>query len=425
MFPLRDYRPTFPLAAIIAGMLLAADVQASDWPRWRGADANGQVAAGTAVPSRLPTEAHYVWRKKIGFGVGSPVVSAGTAYYLDNQDNKETVHAVDAATGAERWQTPFDETFKDNQSAVGPRGTPVVDGDRIYVQSGRGEFQCLSTTDGKSLWHVNFVNDFGALFTGEKGTTPGAARHGYTGPATIDGERILVGAGGANGASVVCFEKRTGQVIWKSQNDIPGNGGPVVATLAGIKQVLSFTAEAVIGLRFDTGALLWRVPVKTSYGRHVASPIVVGDLVLVGSHQAGLMGIRISESGDTCTAETAYVEKRLAINFSSPVLRDGLLYGLGPAGMLFCAEARTGEQKWTHESPAVGSKAHAAFLLMHENLLVLADTGELLLVAADPKEFHLISRLKVCGTTWCNPAYADGRLFLRDAEELLCVQLLP
>ncbi|MEN9636248.1 MAG: hypothetical protein RL077_4652 [Verrucomicrobiota bacterium] len=414
-----------PLRWQLSLFFASSTLAAEDWPRWRGRDGNGHVPAGVVVPTALPAEARYVWRKKIGFGVGSPVVSRGVTYYLDNQENRETLHAVDAGTGEGRWHVAIDETFKDNQSAVGPRSTPVVDGDRIYLQSGRGEFQCLDTATGHVQWRTNFVTDFGAVFTGEKGTTPGAGRHGYTGSALVDGDHLLVGVGGVEGASVVCFNKRDGRVIWKSQNDMPGNGGPIVATLAGIKQVVSFTAEAAMGLRFDTGELLWRLPIKTSYGRHVASPIVIDDLVLVGSHQAGLIAIKISPDKTGCRAETSYIEKRLAPNFSSPVLGAGLLYGLGPAGVLFCADARTGIQKWSHDSPAIGSKAHAAFLVMHENILVLADTGELLLIAADPMEYRLISRLKICGATWCNPAYAGGRLFVRDAEELLCVALLP
>ncbi len=317
---------------VLLTLLASLRAPAADWPRWRGPTADGHVPATAAVPASLPAEPVYTWRKKVGFGLGSPVVSAGVVYYLDHQENKETVHAADAATGVDRWTYVLDDAFKDNQAPAGPRSTPVVDGNRVYVTSCKGEFQCLDTATGKPVWGVNFVRDFKAVFTGEKGQTPGAGRHGNTGSPWIEGHRIFVNVGGSEGASVVCFDKRDGKVLWKSQSDIPGNGGPVVATLAGRPQVITFTVEAVIGLDFATGALLWRVPVKTSFGRHVASPVVLGDLVIAGSHQAGLLGIKVARAGDNFTTEHAYIEKRVAINFSSPVVRDGFIYGLGPAG---------------------------------------------------------------------------------------------
>ena len=405
--------------------LSSVGLAASAWPQWRGPAGSGFVPPGVAVPAVLPAEPRIVWKQPVGHGHGSPVVSDGRVYHLDTQDNKEIVHAVDAATGQTIWSVPLDDVHKDKQSEAGPRGTPLVDGNRVYVQSCRGEFRCLDVADGRTIWRVNFVADFKADFIGEKGTAPGASRHGYNGSPVIVGDRIIVGVGGREGASVVCFSKRDGTVIWTSQNDVPGYGGPVVARVAGIDQVLMFTAEAVIGLRLDNGALLWRVPVKTSYGRHVASPIVVGDLVLIGSHQAGLMALQISRDGDGCKAETAWLEKRNAINFSSPVVVDGYVYGLGPAGMMFCVNARTGVEQWTLEISRGGLNAQAQFIVMNQTILTLTDSGELFLVAADPAAARVVSRLQVAGNTWCNPAYVAGKLYLRDARELICVDLLP
>jgi len=126
-----------------------------------------------------------------------------------------------------------------------------------------------------------------------------------------------------------------------------------------------------------------------------------------------------------CKAEIAWSDKRNAINFSSPVLVAGHLYGLGPAGMMFCVDGLIGVEKWTHEISRGGQQAQAQFLVMEDRILVLNDLGELLLVAADPTGFRPIGRLKVAGDTWCSPAYADGLLFLRDADELVCLNLLP
>lgn len=414
-------RCLLPVLSVWSGATLFA----ADWPKWRGPENSGHVPAGVRVPTTLPAEARYVWKQKVGNGHGSPVVSAGRVYHLDFQENKEVVHAVDAISGKSLWSVPLDDAHKDKQSEAGPRSTPVVDGDRVYVQSCRGEFRCLAVADGKTIWRVNFVTDFKAEFIGEKGQAPGASRHGNNGSPFIVDERILVSVGGREGASIVCFSKRDGKVLWQSQNDIPGYGGPVVAKVAGIEQVLAFTAEAALGLRLSNGELLWRVPIKTSFGRHVASPIVHGDRVLVGSHQAGLMALEITREGDGCKVSTAWLEKRNAINFSSPVLIGDYFYGLGPAGMMFCVDARTGQEKWTLEVSRGGLNAQAQFIVMKDAILALNDSGELILVAATPAEARIISRLQVAGSTWCNPAYADGKLYLRDKDELMSVALLP
>lgn len=422
--PLSSFRRVLLSSVVLTAA--SASAAGPEWPQWRGPQGDGHAPTGAApVPVTLPGEAHSIWKVQVGDGLGSPVVSDGRLYHLDHQDGKEVVHALDAATGKEVWSVALDDVHRDHQSAPGPRSTPTVDGDRLYVQSGRGEFRCLAVTDGRTLWRVNFVLDFKAEYTGEKGLATGASRHGYSASPLVVGERIFVNVGGREGASVVCFNKRSGAVVWKSQDDPAAYGGPAVARFAGIEQVISFTANAVLGLRADTGALLWRVPVKTSYGRHVASPIVLDDLVIVGSHQAGTMALRITREGEGCKAEPAWTEKRIAINFSSPLLVDGHLYGLGPAGEFFCADARTGKQRWTVEASQGGVNAVAQCLVLGKNILVLTDGGELLLIPADPAQGRIINRLKVAGTTWCNPAYVEGKIYLRDQRELMCIDLMP
>ena len=402
-----------------------AALDAADWPRWRGPGNDGHVPDGAPVPKTLPAEPKVAWQIKVGDGFGSPAVAGGKVYLLDHQQGKETVHAFDAATGKELWSAPLDEVFKDGQTVAGPRGTPVVDGDRVYVQSCRGELQCLATATGKPAWHVNYVKDFGAVFIGEKGSATGASRHGNNGAPLVDGDRLLACVGGP-GAGVVCFDKKTGRPVWKSQSDVPGYAGPVVATLAGAKQVVAYTAEGVIGLDAAKGDLLWRVPVKTGFGRHVTTPVVVGDTVVVSSHQAGLLGIKVTKDGGAMKAETAWTSKESTINFACPVAVGNHLYGVGPARNLVCVDIQTGKTAWSQKGifgPA--DRAYGGLIAAGENLLVLTDGGQLLLVAADPSQYKEVARAQVCGQSWCNPAYADGRLYLRDNQDLRCVQLLP
>jgi outer membrane protein assembly factor BamB len=412
-----------PSLLALGSLFWCSLVPAGDWPRWRGPENTGFVPSDARVPATLPGEPKLLWEVKMGEGVGSPAVSGGTVFCLDNRGDKEVLCAYDAASGKELWSAPVDDIHTDG-TGTGPRISPVVDGPQVFVQSCRGEFRCLAAEDGKLLWRVNFVKDFGAEFKGEVGQAQGASRHGYTGPPLVDGQRIIVGVGGRRGASIVCFDKTTGNVIWKSQDDIPGYAGPIIAKVAGARQVVTFTSDGVIGLDPQDGKLLWRAPVKTSFSRHVATPVASENTVVISSHEAGLIGFRVVPSGADMKVEQAWVRKDLAINFSSPVLVGRWLYGLGPKKKLFCVDVETGKESWARTNVLASPGQFASLLVLKENLLVLGDSGMAYLVAADPRECRVIAAAKVCGKNWCNPAYVDGKLFTRDHETLRCVELL-
>ena len=421
-------------------VLLSANCFAADWPGWRGPLRDGHVPPGIAVPETLPREPRQIWRIKIGDGFASPVVAGDRVFYLDNQEDKEMLHAIDKSTGRELWRSPIDAVFKDTQSPPGPRCTPLVDGDRVYAQSCQGELRCLAVADGSLKWRVSFTKDFRAVLLGEHGSAQGAHRHGYTGSPWVDNQRLLVTVGDTNGAGIVCFEKESGTVLWQSQDDRAGNAAPITALIEGVepKQVVAFTVEGLIGLNLQNGELLWRVPFSSTYGRHVTTPVIVGNVIMVASHQKGMIGAEItheSVAGNgshpaTATKWNAMVKwntKEHAMNFASPVAVGEFLYGLGPAKNLFCLEAKTGKSMWSKTGYITTSaeRAHAALLVMGRNLLLLTDSGQLVLFGTNPAEFKELGRAQVCGANWCNPAYADGRLFVRDARELICVELLP
>jgi outer membrane protein assembly factor BamB len=358
-------------------------------------------------------------------------VAGGKVFYFDNQAGKETLHSIRASDARELWRATVDDTFTDEQGPSGPRCTPLVDGDRVYAQSGKGELQCLSVADGSRLWRINFLKDFGAAFLGEDSPVPGAAEHGYTAAPVIADQRLIACVGGTNGAGVVCFEKHTGRLVWKSQNDRAAYAAPIVATLAGTEQCICFTVDGLIGLALDDGKLLWRVPLKTPYGRNCTTPTVVDNLVVVGSYQAGLVGIKVFADGLGLKAESVWLNKNAPMNFSSPVSLGRHLFGLGPARQLICVEVESGQIVWSKQAylTTAAEVAHASFLVLGDNILVCADDGLVTLIAGDPVTFRELGRARACGMNWCNPAYADGRLYLQDGikknAHLYCLELLP
>lgn len=402
----------------------------ADWPGWRGPARDGHAPAGSLVPETLPAEPRRVWQLKVGEGHAAPVVAGDSVYYFDAQTDKEVLHAIDKATAAERWRVPIDGTFKNGQTPPGPRCAPLVDGDRVYAQSCNGEFQCLSVADGQVKWRVNFIKDYHAGVPAERGVNKGAQRHGYTASPWVDGQRLIALVGDPEGAGIVCFDKETGKVLWKSQKDRAAYAAPITAVVGGQgpKQVLAFTVEGLIGLNLENGELLWRVPITTTYGRHVTTPVLVGNIAMVASKEESLMGIALAPEpgGSKWTATVQWQAKEHTINFSSPVETGGFLYGLGPAKNLFCVEAKSGRTMWSKEgfTQKPAENAHLALMVLGRNLLLLTETGTLVLVAADPAGYRELGRVQACGANWCNPAYADGRLYLRDARELLCLELV-
>jgi outer membrane protein assembly factor BamB len=417
----------FALACALC-LSAAGTAPADDWPHWRGPNHDGHVPDGVAVPQMLPPAPKVLFKIPVGNGLASPVVAGGKLFHLDNQNNKEILHANDAMTGEPIWNATLDDVHKDSQSPPGPRCTPLVDGDRVYAQSCRGQLTCFSAADGKPLWQANFVKDFDATFIGEKGQAQGALRHGYNASPLIDGQRLIALVGGKDHAAVVAFDKTTGKVLWKAQNATPAYAPPVIAILGGRRQLLCFMVEGLLSLDPANGALLWEVPVKTTFGRHAATPVVIGDTIVISSHQVGLIGIKVArDSGDKLTATRAWTNKDAAINFASPVAAGAHVYALGPQKNLICVDPITGQILWSKDnfSVADAGHAHAAIIAMGPNLLVLMDGGQLLLVAADPKAYREFARTQVSGTTWSNPAYANGNLYLRDLRDLYAVRLLP
>lgn len=396
---------------------------ASDWPQWRGPNRDGHPEAGSPPVSSLPKELKPIWKRPIGPGFSSPVVARGKVIYLDEQDGKEVAHCVEANTGKELWNTPV-ATSAGDEWGTGPRCTPFIDGDRAYFQSMNGEFRCVDFADGKSRWGVAF-KDYGISFS-TKSAEGTAARRGNIGSGIVEGGYVYVPVG-AKGASIVCFDKLNGKEIWKTGDDEAAYSSFVIATLSGTKQLVAFTAEALTGLELKTGQQLWRVPFRTGAKRHAGTPVVHGDTVTVNSQTIGLVCTRVVKNGTEWSATPLWVNKPLTINLSSPVLMDGHFYSYGPIRTkdFVCVDATTGELKWTQSGFGIGKDQtdYASAIATGKNVLILTYDGQLVLMAANPEKYTELGRVQVCGKTWSHPALADGKLYVRDARELQCLDL--
>ncbi len=407
--------------AVLSSLLCVG--MAADWSTQRGPAGDGAVPAGSLLPTSLPEAPKVIWKGPVGEGFAAPIVAGGKVVYLDLQNGQETVHALTLDQAKPLWSAPLDSAHKDG-FGTGPRCAPVSDGKLVFAQSCKGQLTCFALDSGKVVWSTNYVKDFKAVYIGEKGDSKGGSRHGYSASPALDGDHLYALVSGPS-AGVVCFAKATGKVVWKSQDDQAAYAPPLVATIAGVKQVVCFTVAGALGLAAADGALLWRVPLTTNYGRHVMAPIVSGDLVIVGSHEVGLVATRLSAVGGKISAQQAWSIKALGPNFSSPVRVGEHLYGL-VGKQAVCVALKDGSAAWRQDGCVSTSpdKAFAAFIAAGTNVLMFNDGGELILFAADPTGYRESSRVQICGKSWCHPAYVDGRIVVRDAKQLVCVEIV-
>ncbi|NBV33351.1 MAG: hypothetical protein EBR81_06060, partial [Proteobacteria bacterium] len=246
-------------------------------------------------------------------------------------------------------------------------------------------------------------------------------RHGNNGSAAVDGDRIFVPVGSTTKGTLIAFDKKTGRELWAVGTDNTAYSSVMVGTLAGVRQAVHFTADALMGVEAATGKLLWREPLKTGAKRHAATPVLDGDTVTVTSTNIGLIRFKITAEGGAFKAERLWENSRMKVVISSPIQVAGNLYSPGPGNRceLVCVDAGTGEERWKE----AGLGDYASISAVNDGLLVLDSTGELRLVRATPAGYEERGRAQFVGKTWASPAYSNGVLFAKDATKLIAVKL--
>ena len=397
--------------------------QAGDWPQWRGLHRDGLIA-GEAPLEGLKKGA-VAWKVPVGKGQGGLVLADGKLLMLHETEVggklMETAALLNAATGKPIWQTPYAESWQyRNIYGPGPRVAPQIDGDLVFVQGVTGTLACLTLKDGKLQWSVNYPKDFGAKWFG--GNAPGsggtaASRHGNNGPPVTDEKHIYAPAGGHNGASIVCLNKRTGKMVWKSGSDYAAYSGLMLAKLGGEQQVVMLTAANLAGYRSSDGKQLWSVPAVSGAARNIVTPIINGDTVTVASHTFGTFQVRIRKSGDGQVAEELWRNKDVRTNITSPVLIEGHLYGLGTTrgknSDFVCINHKTGRVVWEKKSVFPD---YVSVIANGKQLLVHGSNGNLWLLAASPKGYSELGQIKASQTSWNHPVYSNGILYVKDGK---------
>jgi outer membrane protein assembly factor BamB len=392
--------------------------RADDWPRWRGPRLDG-ISRETGLLKKWPKEGpRQLWKAPLSGGFSSVAVADGLVFTQTKEKNQEVVVCLDAATGKDVWRYRYDcdyaahKTFTGGgmpASRTGPRATPAVDAGRVYTLGATGTLLCLEGKTGKKVWQQDLLKLAGS----------DCPRHGYCGSPLVVGDRIYVEPGGPKGKSVAALNKQDGSVIWQALNDPIGQSSPIWAEVGGAGQVIFFTGAGAVGVDPSDGHALWRFPWKTTPLIHIATPLYADGHVFISSnYRTGGAVFRLRETGNP---ETVWNKKTMQNHLSTSVLYEGYLYGVSE-GRLCCLDFRTGELKWN--KPGLG---RGWVIVANGQLIARGDHGELFLAKATPKEYIEVSQCTVLDPdklTWSAPVVSGGRLFIRNENALVALDLI-
>ncbi len=381
----------------------------ADWPQWLGPDRTG-ISTETGFLKTWPKNGPEVlWKKNLGAGFSGISVADGRVFTMFAEGDDEFVVCLDEESGDEIWRLRTGGMFEEWQGGDGPRSQPTVNGERVYVLGAEGTLYALKAGNGETIWTVDLVGGLGGRFP----------RFGFSTSPLVEGDFLYLEAATRNG-TFLALRRDDGKVAWASQSDVASYSSPIAVDLAGARQVVYFSGDALVGLSPADGSLYWRYPWKTSYDLNIATPILVPpDQVFISSgydHGAALLRIEAGSGGFSVTR--VWESRRMKNHFGTSVLVGDYLYGFDNA-ILKCIEARTGKEQWKHRGYGKGALMYA-----DGHLLLMSDNGRLALAEATPDGFEEKAGAQVLdGRSWTMPTLANGRVFVRDMRKIVCVDL--
>ena len=404
------------LAAILASSRACF---AADWPQWLGPDRNG-VTSEIVAPWTTPPEV--VWRYPVGNGYSSPIVADGVVYLhaaVTGQDAEEVI-ALDAKTGQPAWVDTYARGSYRSVLGVGPRATPAFSDGKLFTYGITGVLSCYDAKAGKRLWHTNPYETF-------KASLP---RYGVcSSPVVVEG-RVVVLAGGS-GSAVVAYDVATGDVSWKGLDEPASSASPIVVSRGEKEQrrtdVVVQTTLRVLGLSPQDGAVRWEHPMVFQPAGVSPTPLLVGNSLVCTTADTGTMALDLPV-GDSPALGSLWWKHDLTSYFSTgstgpkgAVLVVTNQLTLLPRTDLRCLDLSSGDELWKREG--IGYYHVGVITTGDGKLLLLDDGGNLILADSTREAFKQLSKSQICRGTLTNPALSGGCVFVRDDQEVICVQL--
>ena len=389
----------------VALFTLSAVAFAADWPVFRGPDRNG-ISRESDLAARLIAAPAAIWSIEVGDGLSAVSVARGRAYTMGHRSGKDTVWCLDAATGKVIWQYSYDATARSARPDYdGPRATPTVDGDTVFTLSRDGQLFALDA-NGQPRWSVD-VKRFGYAIP----------NWGFSGSPLVLGDRVIVNAGSAG----LAVDRNSGNPIWHSPPGLAGYNTPTVYQHDGKPRLAFSNGEQIVSVDPADGRLVWQYPWPTPFRVNSADLIVTNGRLFVSSGY-GYGSALLDISSDK--PSPVYQNKLMRNHFHTCMLIDGYLYGIDgdqqrPEG-LKCMELASGQVRW--HAPQV---RYGGLIAAEGRLIIVTETGELVIAAASPEKYEELARFKVLdGVCWTAPSLSDGRLYVRSRTgRVVCLEL--
>ncbi len=420
--------------------VLTSSARAEDWPQWMGPARDNRWQA-TNIIERFPAGGpKTIWRAPVAGGYAGPAVVGNRLFLTDfvsggnpKVDNfnraalagEERVLCLDATTGKEIWKHQYDVTYAISYPA-GPRCTPVVDGGKVYTLGAEGMLICLNAETGSVVWKKDLPKEYSTK----------SALWGYAAHPLIDGPRLICVVGG-EGSHTVAFDKLNGKELWRTCTATEqGYSPPTIIRAAGVRQLILANPQAINSVEPETGKLLWTAPYEATNGSIIMSPVVIGDFLFIGGYSNHNLVLKLNRDKPGATV----VSKDQTKKFVSPVnvqpFVDGdTIYGMDQKGDLVAFRLPQGEPLWT-STDLLGARSQGsetAFLVKHEDrFFVFNEKGELVIAKLSPQGVEIVDRAKVIDPSnnafgrdivWCAPAFAGTRMYVRNDNECVCIEL--
>lgn len=373
-------------------------VFASDWPRWRGPNADGISTEKDWDPLAVNDLNKPLWTAQVGQGFSAISVADGKALTMGNIKDTDVVFCFDAQTGKELWKYEYKESLGAKWYDGGTHVTPTIDDGKVYTLSKFGKVFCLSLADGKVIWQKEL-----------KFKIP---EWGFAGSPVITGDKVIYNVSDKG----VALNKTTGEIIWAGENKASGYSTAVIETKDNQTIAYLFDGDNLRCLNADTGNAIWSYPWKTQYGVNAADPIVMGqEIFMTAGYNHGCCLIKIEDGQPVSVWEN----KNMRSQMSGPVVIDGYIYGIDD-NKLACLDWKNGDKKWEEKSVGKGSLTAA-----DGKLIVIGEKGKLFIVKASPEKFDLISSMQAIDAyCWTMPTLANGKIYVRNAKgKVVCIDV--
>jgi len=392
----------------IVGLFFAAGIAADkDWPQWQGPDRTN-ISTETGLlkewPSSGPAE---VWSiAGIGEGFGSVSIKGDRIYVQGTKADQSVLHCLNRADGKLIWTTPLGR-MGSNDKGNGPRGTPTVEENRVYVLTENGDLACIDADIGTTEWAFNILERYnGSNIKWLISESP-----------LVDGSNLIVTPGGEN-AGIVALDRLTGETVWvtKELSDAAGYSSCIAVDVQGIRTIMTITAGAGVGVRAGDGKLMWRYEKVANRVANIATPVFFDDKVFYTSdYGTGCALLQLKAENGMVKAEEIYFNQNMKNHHGGVVLVDGYLYGFSSA-ILTCIDFNSGILRWQDRSVGKGCLTYAdghLYLMSETNLVALAE--------ANPDKYVEKGRFEIADQgiqSWAHPVVCDGKLYIRNQGTL-------